>query len=616
MNRSMAPGASYLGDGRCRFEVWAPQARSVGVELLSGAPRGVILQREQSGLHVGVFENCPPGTRYFLRLDEGKQLPDPASRFQPEGVHGPSEIVDPSFEWSDSAWRGVEMADAVFYELHVGTYTRAGTFDAIHEHLPRLRDLGITVIELMPVAQFPGERNWGYDGVGLYAVQNSYGGPLGLKRLVDACHRHGIGVMLDVVYNHLGPEGNYLGEFGPYLTEAVRTPWGAALNFAGRESDQVRRFFIENALRWIDEFHFDGLRLDAVHAIHDPTARPLLAELTESTQRRAEQLGRRVLMVAESSANDPRTVRPRAEHGLGCDAQWLDDFHHALHVALSDERQGYYADFDGLAALERAYREAFVFQGQFSQYRGRRHGARPVDIPFERFVVCAQNHDQVGNRMLGDRLSGMIDFESQKLSAAAVLLAPFAPMLFMGEEYGEVAPFQYFVSHSDPALIEAVRAGRRREFAKFEWQGEPPDPQAVETFARCKLDHALREQEPHRTLWQFSRELLALRRDRPALRVVERPALDVKLFRDERVLAIRRGRSDQQSLVLLNFNEQAVQIDVAEFDGDWIRLLDSAEARWRGAGSSTPQPLRPAREPSVNISRRSVVVYARLRETE
>jgi len=582
----------------------------VDVEFVSGGAV-LALTRAADGRHLAEAGDVPPGARYFLKLEGERRLPDPASRFQPEGVHGPSEVYDPRYTWNDAAWKGLELSDCVIYELHVGTFTRAGTFDALHPHLPWLRELGITAIELMPVAQFPGARNWGYDGVGLYAVQNTYGGPAGLKRLVDTCHQRGIAVILDVVYNHLGPEGNYLDQYGPYFTDEVKTPWGAAINFAGRDSDQVRRFFIENALRWIDEFHIDGLRLDAVHAFHDPTARPFLAELSDRIHERAAMLGRRVLVIAESNRNDPRTVAPSAAFGLGCDAQWIDDFHHALHVALTGERHGYYGDFDGVRALAKSYREAFIFSGQHSLYRGRRHG-RPISpsATFDQFVVCAQNHDQIGNRMLGERLSTLVDFESLKLAAGAVLLSPFVPMLFMGEEYGETAPFLYFVSHSDETLVRAVREGRRREFATFQWQGEPPDPQSAETFQRCCLDFGLAQLEPNRTLRGFHAALLRLRRERPSLRMPDRSALEVIQAPDAEVIGLRRRQGSDETLTILNFSQTPQSLALAETAAPWVKLIDSAGAEWKGPGSPAPARCSPARNAAVPVAPRSVTLLA------
>lgn len=426
-------GATYLGEGRCRFCVWAPLADRVAVHVV--APREWLapLARDARGYHCGVVTGVEPGSRYFYVLDGEKERPDPASRYQPEGVHGPSQVVDTrAFPWSDRGWCAPALQELVLYELHVGTYTPAGTFEAIIPHLDGLRELGINAVELMPVAQFPGNRNWGYDGVYPFAVQNSYGGPAGLQRLVDACHRRGLAVILDVVYNHLGPEGNYLGDFAPYFTDRYRTPWGAALNFDGPHSDEVRRFFIANALYWLTEFHIDGLRLDAVHAIIDVSAFPFLEELAAVVHRYADRSGRRVYVIAESDLNDPRLIRPRLLGGYGLDAQWIDDFHHALHTLLTGERHGYYQDFGTVHHLAQAFRKGYVYTGQYSSYRRRRHGKAPRLCAAHRFVVFAQNHDQVGNRAQGERLSALTDFAGLKLAACAVLLSPFVPRCLWG----------------------------------------------------------------------------------------------------------------------------------------------------------------------------------------
>ena len=394
----------------------------------------------------------------------------------------------------------------------------------------------------MPVAQFPGGRNWGYDGVFPFAVQNSYGGPEGLKRLIKACHQRGLAVVLDVVYNHLGPEGNYLAAYGPYFTQRYRTPWGPALNFDGPDSDEVRRFFIDNALYWASEYHIDALRLDALHAIVDLSPQPFVAELAETVHRARERWNRKFYLMAESDLNDVRLVRSPDLGGYGLDAHWNDDFHHALHTVLTGEQTGYYSDFGRLEQLAKAWREGFIYSGEYSPYRRRRHGSSSRDVAAERLVVFAQNHDQVGNRLGGERLSQLVSFEALKLAAGAVLLSPFLPLLFMGEEYGEVAPFGYFVSHSDPALIEAVRQGRQEEFAAFGWPGEPPDPLDEATFLRAKLDHRLRREGKNKVLLEFYRELLGLRRELSVLTDLGRRDRDVQGYEREKVLWVRMNR--------------------------------------------------------------------------
>ncbi len=558
--------------------MWAPLAGWVEVELEPDGRR-VALRGAERGYHSAEIEGVAPGTRYRFVLGGDGSLPDPASRFQPEGPHGPSEVVDPrSFEWHDEGWSGLPLAELVIYEIHVGTFSSEGTFDGIVPHLDDLRELGVTAVELMPVAQFPGERNWGYDGVDLFAVQDSYGGPDGLKRLVDACHARGLALALDVVFNHLGPEGNYLGRFGPYVTERYRTPWGPAINFDGAGSDEVRRFFIENALRWFEEYHVDALRLDAIDGIVDLSAHPFLQELGEETRRLEARLGRSLLLIAESDLGDPQVIERIECGGLGLDGQWSDDFHHAVHALLTGERNGYYGDFGSREDLAKAYRHGYVYEGEYSQFRACRHGAPAANIPAVRFVVFGQNHDQVGSRPLGERLSNLVDFESLKLAAGCVLLSPFVPLLFMGEEYGELAPFRYFVSHTDPGLVEAVRQGRTAVLTGFGWRGEPPDPQAEETFRRCRLDHALKKKQPHRYLLELYRELLRLRREVPALRSLAKEELEVAV--EGEVLRLIRRHGDDEATALFNFGREPA---TARASGRM--LLDSAEERWGGLGA-------------------------------
>lgn len=575
-------GAVSLGQDITRFGVWAPGAPGVTVHILQPRQDTVPMRFLAGGYWEAVVADTPPGTRYLIQIEGKSPYPDPASRSQPEGVHAASEVDSAEFEWQDKGWRAPRIAQCVFYELHTGTFTQEGTFDAIHARLPGLRDLGVNFIELMPVAQFPGSRNWGYDGVYPFAAQNSYGGPQGLRRLVNQCHLNGIGVALDVVYNHLGPEGNYLSQFGPYFTEKVQTPWGPAVNFDGPDSDGVRRYFIENALSWVRDFHIDALRIDAVHGIFDRTAYPFLEELTDSVRREACRLRRRVHVIAESDLNDPRLIRPKRSGGFGMTAQWADDFHHALRVLLTGDRGGYYQDFGELGQLAKAYREGYVYTGQYSSFRRRRHGASTAGIPAERFTVFSQNHDQVGNRMLGDRLAGQAPFEDLKLAAAAVILSPHVPLLFMGEEYGETAPFLYFVSHSDPALVEAVRRGRRREFAAFAWQGDLPDSQAESTFIRSKLTAVERYSREQSVLRLFYKQLLRLRRETPELACAQSRRMEVSVDGERKVMLVRRWHDDGEALLALCFSNSAVRIESRMPAGSYKVVLDSADSVWLG----------------------------------
>jgi len=604
VNPKCGLGATYLGGGLGEFLVWAPLINQVEVHILSPEERMVPLAKVSRGYHYGVVQGVKPGTRYFYRLDGNNERPDPASKFQPEGVHGPSQVIDPHFVWEELHWSGIPFSHYVLYELHVGTFTAQGTFDAIVPHLDELKDLGITAIEIMPVAQFPGERNWGYDGVYPCAVQNSYGGPEGLKRLIDACHQRGLAVILDVVYNHLGPEGNYLHDFGPYFSDRYRTPWGSAINFDGPDSDEVKRFFIENALSWITEFRLDGLRLDAVHGIFDFSARHFLQELASAVHEQAERLNRRIYVIAESDLNDVRLVRSPELGGYGIDAQWNDDFHHALHTLLTGERNGYYEDFGRIQDLAKAFAEGFVYSGAYSPARRRRHGNTSKDIAARRFVVFAQNHDQVGNR---DRLSALVSFEGLKLAAAVVLLSPFIPLLFMGEEYGETAPFPYFVSHSDPDLIEAVRHRRQEEFAHLQKAEESPDPQEEATRQSARLDHSLRHQGKHRLLYELYKELIKLRNETRADVGLSKDRMEVVCLERESTLVVRRWGREEQVAAIFHFGDTA-SVNIPLPSGRWLKRLASGEKRWNGPGRDLPTVLHSDGKVSVTLTQHAFLM--------
>ena len=608
-------GADYLGGGRCCFTVWAPFTDKVEVRLVSPRESILELERDEQGYHQGIVESVEPGNLYLYRLSDGKECPDPASRFQPQGVHGPSQIVNPDFSWNDHSWIGLPLRDYIIYELHVGTFTPEGTFEAIIPHLQNLKNLGITAVELMPVAQFPGSRNWGYDGTYPFAVQNSYGGPDGLKHLVNGCHQVGLAVVLDVVYNHLGPEGNYLADFGPYFTDRYRGPWGHPINFDGPYSDEVRRYFIENALHWLVEFHFDGLRLDAVHGILDFSAQPFLQQLALEVNHSTGSLNRQVYLIPESDLNDTRLIRSRELGGFGLDAQWNDDFHHSLHTLLTGEQTGYYQDFGRLHHLVRAFSEGYVYSGDYSHYRKRSHGNSSRSIAAEQLIVFAQNHDQVGNRAQSERLSELVSFEAQKLSAGVVLLSPFIPLLFMGEEYGETAPFYYFVSHSDAGLIEAVRRGRREEFTAFRWEGEPPDPQGEATFLQCKLDPELRFQGQHEILYRFYGELIRLRRESPPLKVLDKGRLEVTGLEEKKALLWRRWTEEQQMAAVFHFGKQARSFSLPLPEGHWRKQLDSADSIWGGPGSTVSSEVVSDGKISLSLPAESFVLFVGERET-
>jgi maltooligosyltrehalose trehalohydrolase len=595
----MKVGAWYLGDDRCEFTVWCPRSKTVTLEL---SDQCVEMQRQDDGYWSTIVSGIKPGAEYRYRLQSGT-FPDPASQFQPSGVHGASAVVDHRFEWQDLQWQGIQLEDFVIYELHVGTFTPEGTFEAIIPRLQTLKDLGVTAIEIMPIAQFPGDRNWGYDGTYPYAIQNSYGDASSLKKLVDACHQHGISVVLDVVYNHFGPEGAYINQFGDYFTETYKTPWGSALNFDNAYSHCVRSYFLENALYWLREFHIDALRLDAVQAIYDMGAQHFLAELADRVEELSQQQNRKLYLIAESDLNDVKLIRSKSANGYGLDAQWSDDFHHALHALLTGTDIGYYQDFGTCEDLAKAYRDTFVYDWKYAPHRFRFHGAPALDCPMTQFVVCIQNHDQIGNQMHGERLSQLISFEGLKLAAGAVLLSPYIPLLFMGEEYGEEVPFAYFVSHSDPELIQAVRRGRKAEFAAFHLEGEPPDPEAPETFQACKLQWERHQQGKHQVLWRFHQRLLQLRRSHPAL--VKRDRASVSACAEEAKKLVWLERQDV--ICVFNFNQSDQGFEFPA--GRWRVVLNSADQEWMGAGSLAPEKEQEGE--SGNVRSQSFVVYER-----
>jgi maltooligosyltrehalose trehalohydrolase len=605
-------GARYEGEQQACFLVWAPKAEKLELHLLEPAERIVPLKRLERGYHQAYVEGIESGATYVYRLNGEQERPDPASRSQPQGVHGPSAIVEPEFAWSDQGWFGLPLSEQILYELHVGTFTPEGTFEAIIPQLAGLKDLGVTTIQLMPIAQFPGSRNWGYDAVFPYAVQNSYGGPYGLKRLIDACHQEGLAVVLDVVYNHLGPEGNYLHDFAPYFTSRYQIPWGASFNFDAEHSDEVRRYFIENALYWQTQFHVDGLRLDAIHAIKDFSAVPFLQLLSRTTRQRAEELNRRFCLVAESDLNDRRVISAEAMGGYGLDAQWSDDFHHCLHVLLTGEGSGYYADFGGTRLLAKVFREGYAYTGQFSRFRKRCHGNRPLLNASKQFVVYSQNHDQIGNRIQGERLSQLVGLEQLKVAAGAVLLSPFIPLLFMGEEYGETAPFEYFISHADHQLVEAVRQGRREEFSSFGWQGEVPDPLSEGTFQRCVLKRETCTSEPsHQMLYAFYRELIQMRETTPAIAWADKDSLEVQALESERTLVVSYGNPVCSIWILFSFAKEVTALALDFPIGGWNLLLDSAQTRWGGPGSSIPDRVTSTGRVDFKISPVSLAVFQR-----
>ncbi len=601
-------GARLLGGGKARFGVWAPGRRSVSVHITAPYDKTVPLAKGEGGFFTGEVGVVEAGVRYLYRLDDSEEFPDPASLSQPEGVFGPSEVVDQAFPWTADYWMGLPLSDFVVYELHVGTFTAKGTFDAAILELSRLRDLGVTAVELMPVAQFPGRRNWGYDGVFPSAAQDSYGGPDAFRRFVDACHKRGLAVILDVVYNHLGPEGSRVAAYGPYYNPSFQTPWGKALNFDGPDSDPVRAFFIQSALWWLDDCRVDGLRLDATSTIPDLSERPFVAELAEAVAALARRTNRLVYLMAEHLRNDARVVRPRELGGWGLDSQWGDDLHHALHSLLTGEKSGYYADYGGLADLAKAYAEGWCFDGtRVNRWRGRTVGTPGGPLAGRKFVAYWQNHDQVGNRCDGARAASLVSLEAHKLGLGAVLLSPYVPLLFMGDEYGETRPFHFFADFGDGGLREAVRKGRLEEMRSFGWPGEPPDPNAPETFAACVLDPKARDAHAGVRLAALVRELARLRREHPAFKEPGKENMKVEVCGGLPLLAVQRGGG--RALALFHFGDRPHEGPAPVPAGRWRLLLDSSDDRWGGAGAAAQTVLASAGECRLKLNPKSFALY-------
>ena len=540
------------------FRIWAPAAKTASVKIGETA---TLMKPGQGGWWQAAVESADPGADYQFLLDgDDYALPDPRSQWQPHGVHGPSRLLDHSaFRWTDQNWQAPAWPEAIVYELHIGTFTSEGTLDAARERLGYLKDLGITHVELLPVASFPGKHGWGYDGVDLFAPQESYGGPEALKRFVDAAHALGLAVLLDVVYNHFGPSGSYAGKFGPYFTASHHTPWGDAVNFEDAGSHEVRRFFCDNALMWLRDYHFDGLRLDAVHAYMDRSAINFMEQLSIETRVLEAETGRQYVLIAESDLNDPRFVTPRDENGYGLDAQWSDDFHHALVAVLTGERGGYYADFGALADLAKSLKQVFVYDGRYSAYRKRIHGRPVANLPAWRFLGYAQDHDQVGNRVKGERLSHLTTTGRARIAAALVLTAPFVPMLFQGEEWAASTPFQYFTDHEDKELGRLVSEGRRKEFAAFGWAPEDvPDPQDAETFERSRLQWDELKEPEHAEMLDWYKKLIAFRRATPQLTNGSLEDVDVRFDEQRKWLTMRRG----PVLLAMNLAAAPLTLDV------------------------------------------------------
>jgi maltooligosyltrehalose trehalohydrolase len=567
-----------------RFKVWAPLAKKMSVRV---GDRVLAMEGPgKQGWWTAAVEGAGCGTDYaFLIDDDPTPYPDPRSPRQPNGVHGMSRLYDQKrFQWSDGGWRGSPKTGGVLYELHIGTFSEEGTFDGAIQHLDHLVDLGVTHLELMPIVAFAGNRGWGYDGVSLFAPAESYGGPDGFKRFVDACHQKRLSVILDVVYNHFGPVGNYTNKFGPYLTEKHKTPWGAAVNFDEGGSDEVRRFFCANAAMWVRDYHVDGLRLDAVHEFIDRSAVHFMEQLSSEMERLSATIGREVFLIAESDLNDPRVIRPREANGYGMDAQWSDDFHHALFTILytKEPGRGYYDDFGSLEDLHKALRHAYVYDGRYSGYRLRSHGRPVSSLSAHHFIHFDQNHDQVGNRAMGERLEHLVGLEAAKVAIGITLLAPYTPMLFMGEEWATSSPFLYFADHEDDEMRRLVAEGRKRDFAAFGFEGDVPNPEAVETFQRSKLNWKEMNEGKHREMLDWTRSLIHLRRTTRALNDGDMGHLKVWTDDTRKLLIMSR----EEARVLVNFGEQPAKFDL--LDGEELKLASRAEIQVAGGSVELP----------------------------
>ena len=598
-------GINFNKKGEAEVVVWAPLIDAVELVVHN---KKISLSKDDFGYWKTTTSAIAPNDKYKLLLNGEKELPDPASLSQPEGVHGPSQALDiTNYSWSDTGWQNLPLEAYIIYEVHTGTFTPEGNFKAIINKLDYLKELGVNAIEIMPVAQFPGHHNWGYDGVFPFAVQNSYGGAVALQELVNACHTKGIAVILDVVYNHLGPEGNYFGAYAPYFTGKYNTPWGAAINFDDAYCDGVREYFIQNALMWFRDFHIDALRLDAVHAIKDFSPSHILKDIKEHVDGLMKATGKNHYLIVELDLNDNRFINPISDYGYGMDAQWIDEFHHALRVTAGGDRHGYYEDFTGIKHLAKSYKDAYVYDGIYSPHRKKTFGTKAQKNEGKQFVVFSQNHDHVGNRMLGERTSQLLSFEMQKLLAGAVFVSPYLPMLFMGEEWSEPNPFLYFVDHTDPDLANAVREGRKKEFAAFHAAGEAPDPVSKETFLQSKLQWELLDQEPHQTMLRYYKQLIALRKNEPALKHLDRNNIEVTYDERNNTLVVHRWHQKQHIYCLLNFSkeEQAIKIDTKE---RLNILLDSASSSWLGPGNNNGNS--DTGEEVKIIKPESIIIYA------
>ena len=606
-NRSL--GINFHENATPTIKVWAPHARFLTLEV--DGKNNTPLMKMQYGFWQAKCPEVKPGDRYKLNINNKDQFPDPASLSQPDGIHDSSEAIDLNIIRSirDQNWKGISTGDLVIYELHVGTYTPEGTFKALKNKLPYLKELGINAITIMPVASFPGDRNWGYDGVFPFSVQASYGGAAELAHLVKSCHENGIAVILDVVYNHLGPEGNYLDAYGPYFTRKYQTPWGKAINFDDAWCDGVRHYFLENALMWLRDFHIDGLRLDAVHTIKDTSPKHFLRELSEQVQQLNKKTGARHFLIGESDLNDTRYINPLSKDGYGLDAQWCDDWHHSLHALITGERNGYYSGFGELQHLTKSFNHAFVYNGNYSEYRKKIFGTSTTRQPGNKFVIYTQNHDQVGNRALGDRLSKLVNFEALKLAAATMFFSPFIPMVFMGEEYAEDSPFLYFISHNNLHLVERVRQGRKREYRDFMRNATPPDPFDEETFLKSKLkwDYTKNPQKNH--MLKFYKKCIEIRKQYSLLKAGNRDNINAVEIIKDKVLLFSNHNSEMKITAFFNFSDQPASFKTHGLSDPEL-LLYSAHEKWGGIAPENENPLSFSDENvKIKLKKKSMLLY-------
>ena len=603
--------STFFHDKFCRFTVWAPEKKHVILHIVAPFDKEFPMVKNEEGYFSVEVETVEKELQYFFKPDGINDFPDPASQYQPDGVHGPSQTIDhSSFNWNDGNWKSIPINEMIIYELHVGTFTPEGTFEAIIDRLDDLKDVGINALELMPVFQFPGNRNWGYDGVYPYAVQNSYGAPEGLKKLVNACHQKGISVILDVVYNHLGPEGNYFSQFGPYFTTRYNTPWGDAINFDDAWSDGVREYFSGNVIHWLENYHIDALRFDAIHAIFDIGAVHFWALTHQKVKHLEDKMGRRFYLIAESDLNDPKIVKMPEQGGYGFDAQWLDDFHHALYTLINPEDKQRYYDFGSIDQLVKGYNEGFVHSGEWVKFRKKKYGASSANFPGDKFVIFIQNHDQIGNRADGKRLCSLVDFEKLKLASAAVFLAPYIPMLFMGEEYGDESPFLYFISHSDRDLIKAVQEGRNKEFADFGFDDNVADPQDENTFRQSILQWDKRNKDHHKMILEWHKELIRMRKTFAPLKDFDKRNLQAKVINENSFVLYRHTAGMEESMMcLFNFSEEEVEYAPA-LTQTAIKVFDSKDRQWTTQNKNAdPHPDQVKPNQKISLQPSSVVVY-------